>query len=195
MTRWSTALPTARLCMMATALPPSLRPAKPIANKALKLIKVDYEVLPHVTDVEEACKDDAPLLHDNIFTDGLEETPTKPSNISGRVQFGHGDVEEGFAAADTIVERKFRTEATHQGYIEPHACVGQPQRGRHQVNCGAARKAISCRPQLAARPSLGLDISRLRVTASEIGGGFRRQNHNLHRTHCTCTVSARPAGR
>ncbi len=141
-----------------------------VARKALKLIKVDYEVLPHVTDVEEACKDDAPLLHDNVFTDGLDEKPTEPSNISGRVQFGHGDVEEGFAEADTIVERKFRTEATHQGYIEPHACVANlsPDGSGDLWCCTQGHFAV--RNTCAA--ILGLDISRLRVTASEIGGGF-----------------------
>ncbi|MCP5080197.1 MAG: xanthine dehydrogenase family protein molybdopterin-binding subunit [Alphaproteobacteria bacterium] len=144
--------------------------SRSIANKALKLIKVEYEVLPHVTDVEEACKDDAPLLHDNIFTEGLEETPTTPSNISGRVQFGHGDVDEGFAAADKVVERKFRTEATHQGYIEPHACVGNlSPDGTGELWC-CTQGHFMVRNSCAA--ILGLDISRLRVTASEIGGGF-----------------------
>ncbi len=141
-----------------------------VARKALKLIKVDYEVLPHVTDVEEACRDDAPVLDENIFTEGLEETPTTPSNISARCQFGHGDMDEGFAAADTIVERKFRTEATHQGYIEPHACVANlsPDGSGDLWCCTQGHFAV--RNTCAA--ILGLDISHLRVTASEIGGGF-----------------------
>ena len=55
-----------------------------IARKALKLIKVDYEILPHVTDVDEAMKPDAPVLHDDIFTDGVEPKPKKPSNVVNR---------------------------------------------------------------------------------------------------------------
>src|SRR5215470_13165368 len=94
-----------------------------IARRALKLITVEYEVLPHVTDVEAAMADDAPILHDHIFTEGVEPKPRTPSNVAYRHQFGHGDLDKGFKAADVIIERTFRTEAAHQGYIEPHACL------------------------------------------------------------------------
>ncbi|TIU81607.1 MAG: xanthine dehydrogenase family protein molybdopterin-binding subunit, partial [Mesorhizobium sp.] len=94
-----------------------------IARQALKLIEVEYEVLPHVTDVDEAAHHHAPLINDKVFTEGLEEKPAKPSNVTKRTQFGHGDVHKGFAEADFVVERSFKTEQTHQGYIEPHACV------------------------------------------------------------------------
>ncbi len=63
-----------------------------IAAQALALIEVDYEVLPHVIDVEEAMKPDAPLLHDDMFTIGVEPTPKKSSNIAKRVEFGFGDL-------------------------------------------------------------------------------------------------------
>ncbi|MGH6874649.1 MAG: xanthine dehydrogenase family protein molybdopterin-binding subunit, partial [Aestuariivirgaceae bacterium] len=95
----------------------------PVARQALKLIKIDYQILPHVTDVEEAMKPGAPVLHDDMITDGMDPPPKKASNIARRVEFGHGDVEKGFKEADIIVERSFKTEATHQGYIEPHACL------------------------------------------------------------------------
>src|SRR6187200_1722758 len=52
------------------------------ARQALKLIQVDYELLPHVTDVDEAMKHTAPLINDTIFTEGLEEKPKKPSNVT-----------------------------------------------------------------------------------------------------------------
>ena len=93
------------------------------ARKALKLIKVSYQVLPHVTDVDEAMKPDAPVIHDWVFTRGMNPKPTEPSNVSARTEMGHGDVDVGFAAADVIVEKSFKTEQTHQGYIEPHACL------------------------------------------------------------------------
>src|SRR5687767_8145387 len=82
-----------------------------IARKALSLIKVDYEVLPHVIDVEAAMLPDAPILHDTMFTKGVEPTPTKPSNVAARLEFGHGDVAAGFAEADVVIEKTFRTEA------------------------------------------------------------------------------------
>ena len=141
-----------------------------IARQALKLIKVDYEVLPHVTDVEAAMADDAPILHDHIFTEGVEPKPRTPSNVAYRHQFGHGDLDKGFATADVIVERTFRTEAAHQGYIEPHACLADLRAdGSADVWC-CTQGHYLVRTMCASL--LGLDISRLRVTASEIGGGF-----------------------
>jgi CO/xanthine dehydrogenase Mo-binding subunit len=141
-----------------------------IARKALKLIKVDYEVLPHVTDVEAAMASDAPVLHEHIFTRGVEPKPNKPSNIAHRHQFGRGDLEKGFGAADVVIERTFRTEAAHQGYIEPHACLADLKAdGSGEIWC-CTQGHYNVRTTCASL--LGLDISRLRVTASEIGGGF-----------------------
>jgi CO/xanthine dehydrogenase Mo-binding subunit len=141
-----------------------------IAKQALKLIKVDYEVLPHVIDAVEAMQPDAPLLYDDMFTEGVDPKPSKPSNVAKRAEFGHGDVEKGFAAADVIVERGFKTEATHQGYIEPHAClanVGSDGQGELWVCTQGHFMVRDVCAQL-----LGMDVSKLRVTASEIGGGF-----------------------
>lgn len=141
-----------------------------VARQALKLIAVDYEVLPHVTDVEAAMRPDAPLLYDDMITDGVEPAPTKPSNVARRFEFGHGDVEKGFASADSVIERSFRTEAAHQGYIEPHACVasvGPDGQGEMWVCTQGHYMVRNTCAQL-----LGMDVSKLRVTASEIGGGF-----------------------
>jgi len=141
-----------------------------IARKALKLIKVDYEVLPHVTDVDEAMKPGAPLLHHGMKTENVEPAPKKASNVASRCEFGHGDPEVGFKQADVVVERRFKTEATHQGYIEPHAClasVGSDGQGELWV-CTQGHYMV--RNTCAAL--IGMDVSKLRVTASEIGGGF-----------------------
>ena len=69
-----------------------------IADEAAALIKVDYEVLPHVIDVDEAMAPDAPLLFEDMITRGVEPAPTKPSNISKRLEFQTGDIDAGFAA-------------------------------------------------------------------------------------------------
>ena len=69
-------------------------------------------------------KPDAPILHDDIFTDGVEPKPTKPSNVAKRVRFAKGDVEAGFKEADVIVEGRYTTQPVHQAYIEPHAVSG-----------------------------------------------------------------------
>ncbi|MEA2783166.1 MAG: hypothetical protein QOK29_4710 [Rhodospirillaceae bacterium] len=141
-----------------------------VAREALRLIEVDYEVLRHVTDVDEAMRPDAPILHDHIVTGGVEPPPDKPSNIVSRCEFGHGDVEKGFAEADVVVEHEFKTAATHQGYIEPHACLASVgSDGQGDLWC-CTQGHYMVRNISAAL--LGMDVSKLRVTASEIGGGF-----------------------
>ena len=80
-----------------------------IAEAALALIEVDYEVLPHVIDVVEAMADDAPILHDDMFTDGVDPKPANASNIAKRIEVKSGDVEAGFATADIVIEREFNT--------------------------------------------------------------------------------------
>jgi CO/xanthine dehydrogenase Mo-binding subunit len=141
-----------------------------IARKALALIKVDYEVLPHVTDVDESFKPGAPLIREDLITSGVEPAPTKPSNVAARHQFGHGDVDKGFKEADVIVERSYKTEATHQGYIEPHACLASvgPDGQADLWVCTQGHYMI----RNVCAQLLGMDQSRVRVTASEIGGGF-----------------------
>ena len=89
-----------------------------IADEALALIAVDYEVLPHVIDVDEAMKPDAPLLFEDMITRGVAPPPA-PSNIAKRNVFNLGNIEAGFAAADEIVEMSFKTAPVHQAYIEP----------------------------------------------------------------------------
>jgi len=145
------------------------------AAAALKLIEVEYEVLPHVTDVDEAVKPKAPLINKKCFTAGLKTKPKKASNIAKCSEFGHGDVEKGFAKADVTIERTFRTEQSHQGYIEPHACVASmgPDGTAELWVCTQGHFVF--RQQCAAM--LGMDISKLRVTASEIGGGFGGKTH------------------
>ena len=81
------------------------------AEAALELIDVDYEVLPHVIDPVEAMEPDAPVLHDDLFTEGVDPKPDKPSNIVKRVEIGQGDVEAGF----TRSRHRDRARVRHQG--------------------------------------------------------------------------------
>ena len=88
-----------------------------VAAEACRLIEVDYEILPHVIEIEDAIKPDAPILHEWNKHEG------KPSNIAGTMVLKTGDVEAGFKDADIVIERTFKTRPVHQGYIEPHACT------------------------------------------------------------------------
>ena len=74
-----------------------------IAAKACELIEVQYEVLPWVIEIDDALAPDAPILHDFMKFEG------KPSNIGGRLEVKKGDIAEGFAQAEVIVERSFTT--------------------------------------------------------------------------------------
>ena len=141
-----------------------------IAKQALDLIEVDYEVLPHVIDVREAMKPDAPVLHDDMFTEGVEPTPETPSNVFKKVEFTQGDLDKGFAEADLIVERTFTTQPVHQGYIEPHAVVASAgEDGQCEIWC-CTQGQFTVRAYCANL--LGIDIGKINVTPSEIGGGF-----------------------
>ena len=140
------------------------------AEKAAAKIRVEYEPLPATTWVLDAMQQDAPLLHENLITDTLGERPTKPSNISKHLHFEQGDVEKGFAEADVVIEREFKTATVHQGYIEPHVSVAMwNEDGRLKV-WTATQGAFTVREQLATL--LEIPISQIIVVPCEIGGGF-----------------------
>jgi CO/xanthine dehydrogenase Mo-binding subunit len=141
-----------------------------IAAEAAALVKVDYEVLPHVIDVLDAMREDAPVLHEDLFTNGVEPKPAKASNIAARTGFTLGDTAKGFAEADIVLEREYSTAAVHQGYIEPHAAVAS------FAADGMATIWCSSQGQFMVREFcaklLGMDIGNIRVIPAEIGGGF-----------------------
>ncbi|HBK07069.1 MAG TPA: oxidoreductase [Acetobacteraceae bacterium] len=141
-----------------------------IADAALELIDVQYEVLPHVIEVEAAMAPDAPILHDDLFTAGVTPAPTKPSNIAKVVTFKKGDADAGFAEADVIVEGRYTTQPVHQAYIEPHAClVTYAPDGQITIHA-SSQGHFMIRAYTAKL--LGLEMSNIRVNPAEIGGGF-----------------------
>jgi len=141
-----------------------------IADQALDLIEVEYEVLPHVMDVEAAMAPDAPLLHDDIFTAGVDPKPTKPSNVSKVVRFTKGDVEAGFREAEIVIERRYTTKPVHQGYIEPHACVVSVAPDGQTTIWSSSQGQFMVRGYTAR--IVGADIANIRAIPAEIGGGF-----------------------
>ena len=140
------------------------------ADEALAAIEVTYEILPHVIEVEDAMRPDAPVLHDHVFTEGVEPKPDKPSNIVKRSGYTRGSLDEGFAAADLVVEGRYTTQAVHQGYIEPHACVASwGADGQCTVWASSQGQFMV---QTYCAKVLGLENSNIRVIPAEIGGGF-----------------------
>jgi CO/xanthine dehydrogenase Mo-binding subunit len=140
------------------------------AENALAAIEVEYEVLPHVIDVQQAMEPDAPLLHDTLFTKGIYPPPRQPSNIASRHEQIHGDAEAGFAAADIVISEEFITQPVHQGYVEPHACIAQVAAdGQTQIWC-SSQGQFMVRAWCARL--LDIPLSQIRVVPLEIGGGF-----------------------
>ncbi|MBO0712687.1 MAG: xanthine dehydrogenase family protein molybdopterin-binding subunit, partial [Acetobacteraceae bacterium] len=141
-----------------------------IAERALELIEVEYEVLPYVMDVEAAMAADAPLLHDDIFTVGADPKPAKPSNIAKLVRFNKGDIEAGFREAEIVLERRYTTKPVHQAYIEPHACVVSVGSDRQTTIWSSSQGQFMVRGYTSR--IVGADIADIRAIPAEIGGGF-----------------------
>ena len=141
-----------------------------VAEEAIKLISVEYEELPPVLDVLDAMKDGATLLHEDLYTSSLGETSEKPSNIAAHLRYEKGDAEKGFAAADVVVEREFRTAAVHQGYIEPHNGTAFWNTDGQLSVWTSTQGAFAVRSSVA--DVLRQPVSKVKVTPMEIGGGF-----------------------
>lgn len=141
-----------------------------IAEEAVKLIEVEYEVLEPVIDVLRAMEDDAPLLHDHLKTDRMGGSGSKSTNIANHIQHKSGDLEKGFAEADIILEREYRTEMVHQGYIEPHSSTALVSPDGHIDIWTSSQGPFDIRHQVATM--LLVDESDVRVNTMEIGGGF-----------------------
>ncbi len=139
-----------------------------IARDAAKAIVVDYEPLPHVTDVDAAMAEGAPVIREGAADFSVPEG--MHPNVVRYFESGRGELEKGFAEADLVIEKSFTTEAAHQGYIEPQACLGQMGAdGRGEMWVTTQGHWFVRRMSAAI---LGTEATGLRVTPSEIGGGF-----------------------
>lgn len=137
-----------------------------VAEEALSLIEVEYEILPAVTTVEEAMKPDAPWLHEDWAIDNPDQIP----NVAGQENYQFGDLANGFDLADLVVEREFRTQSVHQGYIEPqNATASWPPDDRLTIWC-SSQGHFGIRTNVAR--VLGISESEIKVVPMEIGGGF-----------------------
>jgi xanthine dehydrogenase molybdenum-binding subunit len=139
-----------------------------IADEALRLIEVDYEVLPPVMSVEDAMKPGAPILLPGLRN--KEEGPDKQTNVATHLQFKRGDLDEGFKGADHVVEREFKTAMVHQGYIEPHNAVGIYNADGYATIYCSTQGSFVVRSLSAA--VLGMPEGNIKVVPAEIGGGF-----------------------
>ena len=147
-----------------------------IAEEAVDLIEVKYEVLKPILNVKDALAEDAPLLHDDLTTVfrverfGKGENTGVKSNVAGHIQFKRGDLEQGFKEADLIIEREFTTQPVHQGYIEPHTSTAHWSADGHLTIWTSTQGSFTIRDSTAA--IIDLPASMIKVIPMEIGGGF-----------------------
>ncbi|MGA2488724.1 MAG: molybdopterin cofactor-binding domain-containing protein, partial [Anaerolineales bacterium] len=140
-----------------------------IAEAALKLIDVEYEILPAVLDMREAMKTGAPRIHDEPeYVNFADSKPEK--NLAAKIRIDIGNVEKGFAEADKIFEADYAVPKVQQAHIEPHVTITYWDEDDRLVIRTSTQVPFHVRRQLA--PVLGLPIKRIRVIKPRIGGGF-----------------------
>lgn len=141
-----------------------------VAEEALRLIEVEYEILKPVLTAPEAMDNNAPLLHESMTTvSGGQDTGTI-SNIPTHTIYATGDTDQGFAESDIVIEREFNTSTVHQGYIEPHNASAMWNAKGDITIWTTTQTTFGVRSNTAA--VLGVPVSRVKVVPMEIGGGF-----------------------
>jgi putative selenate reductase molybdopterin-binding subunit len=140
-----------------------------IAERALRLIKVEYEVLPAILNSSDAMGTDAPRIHDEPeYVDFAESDASR--NLAAKIRIDIGDVERGFREADNVFESEYEVPKVQQAAIEPHVVVTYWDEDDRLVIRTSTQVPFHVRRMLS--PVLGLPIKRIRVIKPRIGGGF-----------------------
>ncbi len=146
---------------------------KQIAEAAIALVDVEYEVLPAVFETAEALKPGAPMVHEDptsyvgAYVD--QEAPALP-NICSFIHDRHGDIEAALMRADRVFEHTFRTQVEAHGYMETHACVVSVGADGTAEVWASNKGPFPLRGQLAQ--SLGVDAPSIVVHPTPVGGDF-----------------------
>ena len=153
-----------------------------IAEDALALIKVDYEVLPAVTDPEAALAPGAPeVMLGETTEEVFNEAGERLSNIAARAELVEGDVEKGFAEADAIVEEVYRMPYFHQAYMEPNSATARVEANGRITVWTSGQGSFNIRNAVAG--ALKLPQGQVRVILAEMGGGFGAKNGIFTEAH------------
>ncbi len=141
------------------------------AEKALALIKVEYEELPGLFDPVEAAKPDAPLIHENMqsYQGKPLVKPVAGTNICNHVHFQTGDVELGFAGSDLIFEDTFTTQPQQHCTIEPHGAICLIDDDNNLKLWTNNDSPYRCRIEIAG--SLKIPMTKVRVISAAYSGG------------------------
>ncbi|MEK9675838.1 MAG: xanthine dehydrogenase family protein molybdopterin-binding subunit [Chloroflexota bacterium] len=140
-----------------------------VGEEAARKVVVEYEILASVTNVEDALADDAPVILEDLVGDDLGEDVAN-TNMAEHIRHEFGDVQGAMASAAHTIEREYDMQMVHQGYIEPHnATAFWDEEDRIKI-WTSTQGAFPARAQIAG--ILQVDVSRVKVTPMEIGGGF-----------------------
>ncbi|MFZ5916559.1 MAG: molybdopterin-dependent oxidoreductase [Chloroflexota bacterium] len=150
-----------------------------IAQQALRLIAVDYEVLPAVLDPEEAMQPGAPVIHDEPDAVDIHDAIR---NIVHHIHVDYGDLEAGFAQADHILEGEYRVHQVQHAAIEPHVCITYWDEDDRLTVRTSTQVPFHTRRMLA--PLIGLPVHRIRVIKPRVGGGFGGKQEMLLEDLC-----------
>jgi CO/xanthine dehydrogenase Mo-binding subunit/aerobic-type carbon monoxide dehydrogenase small subunit (CoxS/CutS family) len=146
-----------------------------IAKEALKLIEVEYEPLPVVDTAEFAHQPDAPRVHEK-------------GNLLKHIKVAKGDMEQGFAEADVVIERTYHTASTEHAFLEPECSIGRiTADGRYEIYVGS-QIAYQDREQVAY--ALGVPESQVRIIGTLIGGGFGGKEDIMGQIHVALLAKA-----
>ena len=153
-----------------------------IAEQAIALIKVEYELLPFVLEPEAALEDDAPKIwpEGNLCPDFRNNFEPMTSDV--------GDVEAGFADADQVFEEKYETGFIHNAQMEPRCSLASWE-GEKLTLYTPSQGISNCRHDTAK--DLGLEDHQVRVVAQYMGGGFGNKNQNQDSDLVAATLSRR----
>ncbi len=150
-----------------------------LARRALRLIEVEYEVLPHVLDPEEAMREGAPVIHDEPDTEGVYDAQR---NIVYHIEAQGGEAKTQWARADHVFEGEYRTSQQQQAHIEPHVCITYWDEDDRLVVRSSTQVPFHIRRMLA--PLIGLPVRRIRVVKPRIGGGFGNKQEMILEDLC-----------
>ena len=153
--------------------------SRELAQKALRLIDVDYEILPAVLDAREAMEDGAVVIHDETDTEAIADAE---HNLVHRLQAAVGDVEAAFKEADLVMEGDFRTPKQQHAQMEQHLSLSYWDEDERLVVISSTQVPFHVRRIIA--PLIGLPVKKIRVIKPRIGGGFGGKQDMLTEDLC-----------
>ncbi len=153
--------------------------SRAIAEHALRLIQVEYELLPPVLDMEQAMADGAPVIHDEPDSRNIYDPK---HNVAAHILREIGNVDEGFREADFVFEREYRTQRQQHAMMEPHVTICWLDADGRLVIRSSTQVPYHCRRQVAM--ILGIPVARVHVIKPRIGGGFGGKQEMLLEDIC-----------